>query len=209
VYVPLTLTVSGPADATPVTVSISMLFVGTLAALSLANQFGYDGSGYAAHVIVGVPGRTEMRARLVAFSVYMVPILTAIAVVIAMVLGRPGLLPAMLGGLAASYGVGLGVNAVISVLGAYALPETSNPFAISTGGGAAKSLLSLVALVASAAVTAPFPLAAVLLGDAWTALALPIGLVFGAGTATLACYIAGDVLDHRAPELLQAVTPRR
>jgi ABC-2 type transport system permease protein len=209
VFVPLTLTISGPSDATPVTVSMSMLFVGTLAALSLANQFGYDGSAYAAHLIVGVPGRTELRARLVAFSVYMVPILTAIAVVIAVLLGRPGLLPAMLGGLAASYGVGLGVNAIISVLGAFALPESSNPFAISTGGGAAKSLLSLVALVASAAVTAPFPLAAALLGDAWTALALPVGLVFGAGSATLACYIAGDVLDHRAPELLQAVTPRR
>jgi ABC-2 type transport system permease protein len=212
VFVPLMVMISGPgggAGASPVTVTLSMLFVGTLAALSLANQFGYDGSAYAAHLVVGVPGRTELRARVVAFSVYMVPTLTGIAVLIAVLLGRPGLLPAMLGGLAASYGVGLAVNTVISVLGAYALPETSNPFAISTGGGAAKSLLSLVALVASAAVTAPFAFAAALLGDAWTALALPVGLAFGVGSATLACYIAGDVLDHRAPDLLQAVTPRR
>jgi ABC-2 type transport system permease protein len=215
VFVPLMVTISGPSGpdggpgASPATVTASMLFVGTLAALSLANQFGYDGSAYAAHLVVGVPGRMELRARLVAFSVYMVPTLTGIAVLIAVVLGRPVLLLPMLGGLAAAYGVGLAVNTVISVLGAYALPETSNPFAISTGGGAAKSLLSFVALLASAAVTAPFALAAALLGDAWTPLALPVGLVFGIGSAVLACHIAGDVLDHRAPELLLAVTPRR
>jgi ABC-2 type transport system permease protein len=115
----------------------------------------------------------------------------------------------MLGGLAAAYGTGLGVNTLVSVLGAYALPETSNPFAISTGSGAAKSLLSFVALAASSAVAAPFLVAAALLGDAWIALALPVGLVFGGGAVWLACYIGGDVLDHRAPELLQAVTPRR
>ena len=33
-----------------------MLFVGALAAVTLANQFGYDGSAYAANVVAGVPG---------------------------------------------------------------------------------------------------------------------------------------------------------
>jgi ABC-2 type transport system permease protein len=214
VFVPLMLNLGGPAladqepNTSPVAVTMSMLFVGTLAALSLANQFGYDGSAFAAHLAVGVPGRIELTARLVAYSVYMVPILTGIAVLIALLLGRPVLLLPMLGGLAAAYGTGLAVNTVISVLGAYALPETSNPFAISAGGGAAKSLLSLVALVGSAVVAAPFLAGAALLGDVWTAVSVPVGLAYGFGSAALACYIAGDVLDHRAPELLRTVTPR-
>jgi ABC-2 type transport system permease protein len=186
-----------------------MLFVGALAALSLANQFGFDGSAYAAHVIVGVPGRVELRTRVIAYSLYMVPLLTAIAVVVALILGRPGLVPVMLGALAASYGIGLAVNTLASVLVPYALPETSNPFAISTGGGMAKSLFSFVALIASLAAAAPFLAGAVLLDDAWTGLALPVGLAYGVGAALLGCYIAGDVLDHRAPELLQTVSPRR
>jgi ABC-2 type transport system permease protein len=215
VFVPLMLNLGGPALAdqepstSPVAVTMSMLFVGTLAALSLANQFGYDGSAYAAHLVVGVPGRVDLAGRLVAFSVYMVPILIGIAVLLALLLGRPVLLFPMLGGLAAAYGTGLAVNTLISVLGAYALPETSNPFAISTAGGAAKSLLSLVALIGSAAAAAPFVAGAALLGDVWTVVALPVGLAYGVGSAALACYIAGDVLDHRAPELLQTITPRR
>lgn len=185
------------------------IFVGTLAALSLANQFGYDGSAYAAHLVVGVPGRTELQTRVVAFSLYMVPMMIGIAVLLAVLLGQPEVLPAMLGGLAAAYGTGLAVNLLVSVLGAYALPETSNPFAISTGAGVAKSLLAFVALFGSLAASAPFLAASLLIGDAWTAVALPAGLLYGLGAAMLGCYIAGDALDRRAPELLQTVTPRR
>jgi ABC-2 type transport system permease protein len=214
VFTPLMLTVIGPrlADQPPTTspamLTASMLFVGTLAAVSLANQFGYDGSAYAAHLAVGVPGRTELRARVVAFSLYMVPLLVGIGVLMALVLGRPGALPAMLGGLAASYGTGLAANLFVSVLGAYALPETANPFAINTGAGAAKSLLSMLTLAGSAAAAMPFLVGAVLLDDWWPVIGLPLGLAYGVGATVLGCYLAGDVLDRRAPELLQAVTPR-
>jgi ABC-2 type transport system permease protein len=213
VFLPLVLNLGGSAgdraDASPVAATGSMLFVGTLAALSLANQFGYDGSAYAAHLVAGVPGRVELRARLVAFSVYIVPLVTGIAVLVGALLGNAGLIPVMLGALAAAYGAGLAVNTLVSVLGAYALPETSNPFAVNTGAGMAKGLLAVVAMIATVVLAAPFLVAAVLLGDAWLVLGLPVGLAFGGGAAWLACYIGGDVLDHRGPELLQAVTPRR
>ena len=55
-------------DPSPVLLSISMLFVGVLASVTLANQFGFDGSAYAANVVAGVPGRLELRARMTAFS---------------------------------------------------------------------------------------------------------------------------------------------
>lgn len=215
VFLPFMMNMSGSltgGETRPVSavgITASMLFVGTLAALSLINQFGYDGSAYAAHLAVGVPGRTELRARLVAFSLYMVPLLALIAVVLAVLSGRPGLLPVMLGGLAASYGAGVAINLLVSVLGAYALPETSNPFAINTGGGVAKSLFGFVSLAGTMAVSAPFLAGVVLLGDSWTVLALPVGVAYGVGATLLSCYIAGDVLDRRGPEVLQAVTPRR
>ncbi|MFG1658025.1 ABC transporter permease [Micromonospora chersina] len=197
------------ANSSPVLVSLSMLFVGVLASVTLANQFGFDGSAYAANVVAGVPGRVELRARMVAFSLYVVPILGTVAVVLAVVLGRPGWLGVMAGGLFAAYGCGLAINATVSVLGGYALPETSNPFAMNTGAGMAKSLYALVSMVASAVAGLPVVVAAALLGDVWLWLALPVGLAYGLGAALLGAYLAGDVLDHRQPELLAAVTPRR
>lgn len=195
--------------SSPVVVSLSLVFVGVLASLTLANQFGFDGSAYAANVVAGVPGRLELRARMTAFSVYVLPILAVVAVVLTVLLGRPGWLGVMAGSLLAAYGAGLAVNAFVSVLGAYALPETSNPFAMNSGAGLAKGLLTLLSVVGSTAAAGPMVIAAALLGDAWLWLAAPLGLGYGLGAALLGSYLAGDVLDHRMPELLTTVTPRR
>ncbi|RIV34389.1 ABC transporter permease [Micromonospora radicis] len=196
-------------DTSPLLVSLSMLFVGLLAAVTLANQFGFDGSSYAANVVAGIPGRLELRARMAAFSLYVLPMLAVVAVVIALVLGEPTWIGFMAGTLVATYGVGLAVNSFVSVLGAYSLPETSNPFAMNSGAGVAKSFLTLLAMLATAAAAVPMVLAAALLGDAWLWLGLPLGVAYGVGGALLGSYLAGDVLDRRRPELLALVTPRR
>ncbi|MFI5834293.1 ABC transporter permease [Micromonospora sp. NPDC051300] len=197
------------ADPSPVLVSISMVFVGVLASVTLANQFGFDGSAYAANLVAGVPGRVELRARMAAFSLYVVPILLVVAVVLGTVLGRPEWLGVMAGALFAAYGCGLAINSFISVLGAYSLPETSNPFAMNTGAGIAKSMFTLLSMLSSTVAAVPFVVAAGLLGDVWLWLALPVGLAYGLGAALLGAYLAGDALDRRQPELLAAVTPRR
>ncbi|MGC5306170.1 ABC transporter permease [Micromonospora zamorensis] len=197
------------ANSSPVLVTISMLFVGVVAAVTLANQFGFDGSAYAVNVVAGVPGRVELGARMTAFSLYVLPMLAFVAVVLSIVLGRPGWIGLTIGGLVATYGAGLAVNSLVSVLGAYSLPETSNPFAMNSGAGVAKGLLTLLAMLASAVAAVPMVVAAALLGDAWLWLALPVGAAYGLGAALLGAYLAGDVLDRRQPELLATVTPRR
>ncbi|MBQ1035943.1 ABC transporter permease [Micromonospora sp. C81] len=197
------------ANSSPVLVTISMLFVGVVAAVTLANQFGFDGSAYAVNVVAGVPGRVELGARMTAFSLYVLPMLAFVAVVLSIVLGRPGWIGLTIGGLVATYGAGLAVNSLVSVLGAYSLPETSNPFAMNSGAGMAKGLLTLLAMLASAVAAVPMVVAAALLGDAWLWLALPVGAAYGLGAALLGAYLAGDVLDRRQPELLATVTPRR
>ncbi|MDG4794632.1 ABC transporter permease [Micromonospora sp. WMMD1082] len=196
-------------ESSPVVVSLSMLFVGLLAAVTLANQFGFDGSAYAANVVAGVPGRLELHARMAAFSLYVLPMLAFVAVVVALLLGEPAWTAFMIGTLLATYGAGLAVNSFVSVLGAYSLPETSNPFAMNSGAGVVKSLLTLLAMVATAAIGVPMVVAAALLGDAWLWLGLPLGIAYGTGAALLGAYLAGDVLDRRQPELLALVTPRR
>ncbi|WP_430498902.1 ABC transporter permease [Micromonospora trifolii] len=197
------------SDSSPVVVTISMLLVGVLAAVTLANQFGFDGSAYAANVVAGVPGRVELRARMTAFSLYVLPMLGFVAVVLSFLLSRPEWIGLTIGGLVATYGAGLAVNSLISVLGAYSLPETSNPFAMNSGAGLAKGLLTLLAMLVSVVVAVPMVVAAALLGDAWLWLALPVGAAYGLGAALLGAYLAGDVLDRRQPELLATVTPRR
>ncbi|RLP95945.1 MULTISPECIES: ABC transporter permease [unclassified Micromonospora] len=197
------------SDSSPVVVTISMLFVGVLASVTLANQFGFDGSAYAANVVAGVPGRVELRARMTAFSLYVLPMLTVVAVALSLLLGHPGWIGLTAGSMVATYGAGLAVSSFVSVLGAYSLPETSNPFAMNTGAGMAKGLLTLLAMVVAAVAGVPMVVAAALLGDAWLWLALPVGAAYGLGAALLGAYLAGDVLDRRQPELLATVTPRR
>ncbi|MCI4063303.1 ABC transporter permease [Micromonospora sp. R77] len=223
IFVPLMVNLGGPqfvdeggaafddaaASSSPVLVGLSMLFVGVLASVTLANQFGFDGSAYAANVVAGVPGRLELRARMTAFAVYVLPMLAVVAVVLAVLLRHPGWLGVMAGTLLAAYGAGLAINGFVSVLGAYSLPETSNPFAMNSGAGVAKGFLTLLSMLASAVAAAPMVVAAALLGDLWLWLALPVGLAYGLGAALLGSYLAGEVLDRRQPELLATVTPRR
>jgi ABC-2 type transport system permease protein len=203
VFLPVVLAVtSGGASG-------MLVFVGALAAVGLANQFGYEGSAYAANVTAGVPGRVELHSRVAGYSLYVLPLLVAIAAVVGAVSGRQAAIPSLVGTLVAAYGTGLAVVLPISVRGAYALPDTSNPFALSAGSGLAKGLMSFGGLFAAIVGTIPMQVAAYLLGDVWLWIGLPVGVAYGTGAYVLGSRLAGDLLDRRMPELLAAVTPNR
>jgi ABC-2 type transport system permease protein len=202
VFLPVTMAATGANAAGMLT------FVGALAAVGLANQFGYEGSAYAANVVAGVPGRVELRSRVAGYGLYVGPLLLTIAVVVGIASGRPAAIPALLGTLAAAFGTGLAAVLPISVRAAYALPDTTNPFALSSGGGLAKGLMSFGALLAAVIGTIPIQVAAYLLGTAWLWAGLPVGVLYGTAAYLIGSQVAAKTLDRRMPELLSAVTPR-
>lgn len=206
VFLPVFIGVSSGSAGAPTGM---LVFVGALAAVSLANQFGFEGSAYAANVVAGVPGRLELASRVAGFSVYVGPTLLVIAVIVGLAVGRPETVPALIGMLAAAYGVGLALVLPMSVGLAYPLPDTANPFALSSGGGLAKGLLTFAALFGAALITVPMQLVAFLAHDVWLWLGLPLGLLYGGGALLLGLRLAGPMLDRRMPELLATVTARQ
>ncbi|GIE96537.1 hypothetical protein Ari01nite_40020 [Paractinoplanes rishiriensis] len=202
-FLPVSLTLSG---GTP---GAMTMFVGALAAVALANQFGFDGSAYAANVVAGVPGRVEVQSRATAHAVYVLPVLALVAVVVGALAAFPARIPSTFGLLVAAYGVGIGLVLPVSVRAAYALPDSTNPFALSSGGGPAKGLLAFGVLFGAIIATAPLQIVAWALGDVWLWIGLPAGIAYGAAAYLIGSSVAGDVLDKRTPELLAAITPNR
>jgi ABC-2 type transport system permease protein len=203
VFLPASLSIAGGGPGAMV------LFVGALAAIPLANQFAYEGNAYAANMIAGVPGRVEVQSRAAAHAIYVVPVLGMIAVVVGLFTGPPSSIPGNFGLLLAAYGVGLGLVLPLSVRAAYALPETTNPFAMSSGGGMAKGLLTLGVLVGAVIGTLPLQIAGYFLGTVWPWIGLPVGVAYGVAAYLIGSGVAGDQLDRRMPEVLAAVTPDR
>jgi ABC-2 type transport system permease protein len=179
---------------------------GTLAGMLVANQFAYDGTAYASHLLAQVPGRVQMLARAVAVGIVSLPIQLAVVVAVSVLAHSADQLPAGLGLLATAFGVSVAVAGLMSVLAPYPLPESTNPFALNSGGGGAKGLLALVALVATLVLSGPMLALAYYLSP-W--LILVIGLAYGLLAARLGAIIGGDRLDRRGPELLAAVSPKR
>ncbi|MCU7722197.1 ABC transporter permease [Actinoplanes sp. KI2] len=202
-FLPISVTIS---DGSP---GAMVVFVGALAALGLVNQFGFDSSAYATNLAAGIPGRVEIGSRAAAHAVYTLPLLVVVSTVVGALAGNPGRIPSTFGLLIAAYGVGLGLVLPVSVRAAYAFPASSNPFAMSSGGGPAKGLLAISVLLGAIVVSLPLQVVALVLGPVWLWIGLPVGVAYGTAAYLIGANIAADLLDKRAPELLAAVTPNR
>jgi ABC-2 type transport system permease protein len=185
---------------------LAVLFSSLTGAALVSNQFGFDGSAYSAHLLAMVPGRVDLRARAVAISVIMLPLVLVIVIAVGLISNDAGALAPSVGVVLAAYGTSMGTTSVVSVLAPFPVPNSSNVFASAGGTGAAKGLLTLVGMVASAIVMSPVLLVALLLPASLAWIALPLGLAWGLGAAGLATYAAGDLLDRRGPELLVDVS---
>ncbi|GAA1786219.1 hypothetical protein GCM10009682_05380 [Luedemannella flava] len=191
-------------------VGYGVTFAGTIGGMLLANQFAFDGSAHAAHLLAGVPGRTELRARAAALAALTVPLIAVITSAVLVASGGADWILAGLGLLATGFGAAIAAASLLSVLAAYPMPDVNNPFALNTGSGSAKGLLAAVAIVATIALSSPVTLVSMLLdGLTRGIVVLVVGVAYGVTAAWLGTLIAGDALDRRGPELLAAVTPRR
>jgi ABC-2 type transport system permease protein len=210
VVVPFTTRLAISGDATGgLPLPLSLSFAGLLVGMAQANQFGADGTAYGAHLLAGVPGRIDLRARGATLALLGLPTLLVVAVVLAVVTNGLGQLTPGIGALVAAFGVSLSVAALVSVLAPYPMPESTNAFAVNSGGSATKGLLAFAGLFVTMGLVSPVLIMYGYLPDDLTWLILPIGVVWGVGALLLATYIAGDILDRRGPAVLLAVAPRR
>jgi ABC-2 type transport system permease protein len=181
----------------------ALVLAGALIGSLLANQIGMDGSAYATHLLAGVPGRTELTARIAVVTGVTFPLVIVVAIGAGAIGGDSRAARAI--GLAfLAYGAAAALATILTVVIPYALPESTNPFALSTGTGGVRGLASFGPMLLGSALAAP--LAVLGLPDA---LVLLIGLLAGGALLVAGVLIAGNVLDERGPEVLLAVTPRR
>ena len=174
------------------------------------NDTAFDGTAFWLHVSSGVPGVADRGGRVMALSVWALPLVAAIAVGGAWLVGRWDLLPASLGLAFGLYGAGLGVAMVSSVVLPYPAPRAGDsPFATETGSVGASLVAQLIATAATGVLAAPvtvlFWLAATDRAELG-AVVLAVG-VFGGAAALVAGIVAGGrVLDARGAQLLARLT---
>jgi ABC-2 type transport system permease protein len=210
VVLPVALRAAGGPDGPRTPLPLAVAFSAVLAAMVLSNQFGTDGSAYALHLLIGVPGRVELRARAVALTLLMAPILVIATVAVGLLTGAAAQLPAALGIVAGGLGMSAGVSALLSVLVPYSFPESTNPFAVSSGTGGLRGLFAAAGSFGALVILAPLLVFALLAhGPVADATLVTAGLAWGAGGLLFGTYVAGNILDRRGPEILAAVTPRR
>ena len=184
-------------------------FVGSLLGITTANDLGTDGSAFATHLLVGVPGRVDRLGRALAVLCWGVPLITVIAVAGAVAGGRgelwAGCVGAAVGGLAA----GLGAASVAATLVPYPVPAAgTNPFRSNSGGSARAALAQFAVMGVTSGAALP-GIVLLVVAAVWWAPAAYVGLVVGPaiGGAVLAAGIVlgGRTLDDRGPEILAIV----
>jgi ABC-2 type transport system permease protein len=208
--VPIAFTlVGGRQHNSGLPLSVSLAISCAVSATIQANQFGFDGTAYATHLLAGVPGRTDLRARATALALILAPVLLLVAVVVGVAAHRGGELLPAIGTMTAAFGSSLASSSLLSVHTAYPAAESQNPLAGNSGSGSAKGILALVGMLGALVAAAPVVVGTLLLPGSLALIMVPVGIAWGVGAVLLVTYIAGDSLDRRGPELLAAVTPGR
>jgi ABC-2 type transport system permease protein len=184
-------------------------FVGILLGVATANDIGLDGSAFAAHLLIGVRGRTDRLGRALAATAVGLPVVVAMSVTGVLASGRGWLWPAALGTSLAGLLAGVGCSAIASSLVPYPAAEAgSSPFRGSSGGGARAVFAQLAVLSAASGLAVP-PAVLMVLALVWTPslvwACLIVGLVTGTAAVWAGVEAGGTIMDRRGPEILAAV----
>ena len=179
----------------------SLLPLATFAALS------YDGTAFAAHLAAGARGVDDRLGRAAALLLIAAPAVVIVQVAVAVVIGRAGDLPALLGLSLCTLLVATGVVSVSSAR--FVVPVARpgrNPFSAQPGAAMVSIFASYGVALVTVVLTLPIvvlTVAALVTGSVpvgWAALAC--GVVLGGAVTLSGILLGGHLLDATAPDML-------
>jgi ABC-2 type transport system permease protein len=181
--------------------------VASLLPLSAFAALSYDGTAFAAELAAGVRGRDDRLGRSAALLMIAVPSVAVVQVVIAVLIGRVGDLPALLGLSLCTLLVATGVISVSSARFVVPVARSGrNPFSAQPGAATVSIFASYGVALATIILTLPVlgvAVAALIMGSAvlgWVTLVA--GLVLGVGVALGGAVLGGRLLDATGPAML-------
>lgn len=179
--------------------------------MTLANDLGFDSTALWQHVAAGLRGWQDRLGRVVAASLWQVPVLAVMTVGSTWYAGRWQALPAVLGVSLAMLGASYGWSSVLSIL----LPtETQTPdespmksktSGMAFIGGMVQMVSVLLVALLAAPVLAGTIAVAVTGAWAWGWLVLAAGAAWGVGMVALGCWWGGQLLDRRQVAVLTTI----
>ncbi|WP_213814973.1 transporter [Glaciihabitans sp. dw_435] len=181
--------------------------VALLLALSIYTDVSYDNTAYALHLEKGVSGVADRLGRVVALTVFGLPITLILCIASVWFTDAWRILPGLLGVSVGTFLSGLALSSVISGRLVFAVPAPGeSPFKARPGGGFTLALTTFATWGGLAVLALPEVVLAVIgfvTGNAlfgW--LALLVGAVFGGALLVIGIRWGGAILDRRGPELL-------
>jgi ABC-2 type transport system permease protein len=173
------------------------------------NDVALDSSALWLDIVAGRRGGAVMRGRFSAVTVWALPFVVAVALVVAGWTDHWELAPALVGASVGTLGSTLGVAAIASVTLPYRAPAPGeNPFNAEVGSVGA-GFVAQLASSAATIVVVPFAVVpcilAVVVDARWGIVATIGGLSIGIGGYLVALRAAGRIYDSRSGSLLAAV----
>jgi ABC-2 type transport system permease protein len=178
-----------------------------LMALSLYTDISYDNTAFALHLQTGVSGLADRLGRVLAMSVFTLPLILVVTVGTVWFTGSWELLPGLLGVSLGTILSGFGLSSVVSARLVLQVPAPGeSPFASKPGGGFSLMIFTFANWAVLAVLVLPetvLALVGLATGNAlfgW--LALVTGLLLGGVLLVVGVRLGGRMLDERGAELL-------
>lgn len=181
--------------------------VATILPLSAFAGLSYDGTAFAAELSAGIRGIHDRVGRALALVIIAMPAVIVVQTAVAVIIGRGGDLPPLLGLSLGTLLISVGVVSVSSARFVIPVARSGrNPFSAQAGAATTAIFASYGVAVITIVLSLPIlalTAAAIVAGSptlGW--LALGAGLIVGAGLALAGVVLGGLVLDGSAPAML-------
>ena len=216
---PRYLTAMMPVVAFPVLFLITAGKVGLIAAVplaaamlgfSIAADVSYDGTAFWMHAVAPLRGRDDRWGRVLATAAVGLPAILVTGIVAVVVADRWGLVAPVLGFSLGSFAAALGVSSIASASVVVPVAAAgSSPFAARQGGSMAAVGTQLVGMLVLGVLGIPGLVLTILAATTGSlllgAVAAIVSLAIGGAALLIGVRKGGDLLDRRAPDLMQSL----